>query len=220
MNGFNHIIIKEHTDYCIAQRKYNLERYRSMQNQEWIAKINDFEEKEILVFLYDSIFYIVELPSCNMSGNRPHEFIAKMIKKAINGKIVNYSNSYYEIITGDRFIDKFSRYKYSGIISQEYVSELNYLYYNAAGKQYAVITNRLFTDMFFSNDQLELNYNNFCKYLDEIGYTIYKDEVSTLYFINRISTYNEIKIYNSIKEFSKLFLKQLKTKQNEQSHAS
>jgi hypothetical protein len=152
-----HIIIKEHKEECeLSVRQF----WDSKMTGHDFCKMNPQHE----VFLLYDRFYLLTYNSClSRHYNNKHEFIKHFMEVGINAKnlpirrlkmSVNYTEELKKMFEQELFLEN-------------YINQVNYLYSDNAGKQYAIVSKIDFLEYDFTHEFLYKNYLEMTKYLDD-----------------------------------------------------
>ena len=186
MDNFkNHIIIDEHTESCLSHPK-------NKENQFFGYRIIESE----LMFI-DGEFIFLTFCSCHRGYSSSCEFIESFLKHSYTKfKTV----SYFEVDRGHSFNKDILKLIREDKLLFKISSELNYIYKNAAGKKYYIISKIKYVDKNIYRQSLDDKYKYMREYLDSNGYGDFIDTLDDLYFFNKpaiddgitITTFNEL----------------------------
>jgi len=191
----NHNICDEHKKDCILH-KDNKGKFGS-------AGI----ETIITYHRYD--FFITTYCDCLRGGLPQNEFVEKLLNNAMkNSKKIDYYDINRSNIS-DKKLRK--RIKEHNLLSMK-CSEVNYIYYNAAVKEYAICSTINFIDVFKNSNLIDNNYNKAIEYINNSDLDYLKDNLTKLYDFNRPIVFGGIK-HSTINELNKHFKKSINEKQ-------
>jgi len=160
------IIVTEHHESCSCNSKdmheLGLSSCRSWQQ----------------VFYFNGEFIFVETPNCIWTNPFLSDFekIEIMLEKSTHKWIIDVNRS----IHMDR---EFKNYRLRGARLKKWVEEVNFLYYDNAGKEYAVTTRIKFTQDLINQIKLKEEYEKAIEYLNNSAFSpsVFKDNIEGLY---------------------------------------
>lgn len=167
--------VTEHSDECKNTKPVDL-GFLGEWDKHRLCENNYFE----FVFYADFDFYLVTVPNCLLPkyANEPEkkrfmiEIMYKQKKLKCNvQKSWEAGKKLKAMMRGDAEIN-------------ELQYEVNAVYENLTGKQYAIVTKKHFIDFVINQDTLRDNYEKAIQYLKDIDRERFVDEVTELYYYN------------------------------------
>jgi hypothetical protein len=138
------------------------------------------------------VFYLVTHYKCHEQGGK-YEFYQDIIKQVFD-QVKCYP--YYDV-TRQSANDRLKDFRIRGKALKKTIKEINYIYYDNAGRKYAITTEASFIESLCNNDILTENYKEMNEYLQKTKYKYLTPELDALYESNLIYV-DEIEVVKSI----------------------
>jgi hypothetical protein len=186
--------IDSHSNDCLS---YN-EKYNNVNDEMKSLVFNSYDvcnrnPKRFLFFIKNK-FIIITYHSCILYGQSHLDFKQELIKKIIvNNKIYNK----FEI--GRVHLDVvLKEYRLRNKNLKKYHDEINYIYSDNAGKQYAICNEIPFIDSICNQDEILENYKIAKEYLIKNGLEYLLEDLDELYYSNHHFEFDKIEIFRTI----------------------
>jgi hypothetical protein len=164
------IVVKEHHENCNLKGDEKMHPYTICST--WQQ-----------VFYFNGEFVFIEMPRCNWSGSLMSDFekIEIMLENSKHKWILDVGRS----ANMDR---EFKNYRIRGTRLKKWVDEVNFLYYDNAGRQYAVTTKIKFTEDLVNQAKLEEEYKKAKDFLEEGAFSSswFSESVDDIYKENKM----------------------------------
>lgn len=179
-----------HSDYC----KQQTERTKQNENISHLSSFCDMNPNRFLFFLGNR-FFLITYHNC-IGRENDYDFKVDLIKN-INEKtktfqLLDIDKSYYleDVLKDYRKNDKLKKYQ----------NQVNYIYYNNAGKEYCICSRVNFIDSICDQEEIDKNYNICKDYLIKNGrrYEYLLDQLEKLYHNNKIYEFDKVEVHRTI----------------------
>lgn len=177
------IVIDAHSTYCEIQSK-------KAEGDELFCRCENYPET--FLFLIGLEFYLITYNSCLHFGNRI-QFIEDIVKTCL-GKTKVFER--YEV-NRHKINDDLKEYRLRGTVLKKYIEQINYLYQDASGREYAITTKADYIEAIVNNDALKESYLKSKKHLETRGLNYHIEELTRLYTANIIQV-EEIEVVKSV----------------------
>lgn len=166
---------------------------------------------ERFLFFLGSDFYLITYHKCLSSAGN-YEFKKYLIETLCEKHKIYEKYQVYMSVNTEKELKDF-RIRNKEL--RKYIYQVNYLYYNGAGKEYAIATltnykKRLFED----NDIIEDNYQKAKDYLEKKEYHWMLPQLKNLYYANNIRMYDKAEIFKAKAHLIKRIKDSLPKKEN------
>jgi len=186
--------IDSHSSYCLAHD----EKYKKLNGTHKILSFNPFEmcsiNPERFLFFIKNKFVLITYHNCIHNGLTHLEFKQDLINSII------VKNKIYDVYDLERIhLDRILKeYRLRNKNLKKYHNEINFIYSDNAGKQYA-ITNRIpFMDSIINQDEILSNYKICKDYLIKNGLEHLIKELDELYNYNHFFEFDKIEVFKTI----------------------
>jgi hypothetical protein len=186
--------IDSHSCECLKEN----ERYELLIDSVKEYSFNGYDicnknPKRFLFFIKNK-FVLITYHSCIHPGQSHIEFKQELIKKIIvNNKIYNK----FEI--GRVHLDVvLKQYRLRNKNLKKYHDEINYIYSDNAGKQYAICNEIPFIDSICNQDEILENYKIAKEYLIKNGLEYLLEDLDELYYSNHHFEFDKVEIFKTI----------------------
>jgi hypothetical protein len=158
---------------------------------------------ERFLFLVENKFVLITYNKCMNFGDQ-YEYKKKLIDKVIqHNKVFDY----YELNRID--VEKDLRdFRIRNIALKKYIRQVNYLYYNNAGKKFAITTDVPYIETLAKTSELRKNYDDAMEFLKNNEYNYLLNDLRDLFCANTYNNNYEAQYIKTIdhlvKEINKL----------------
>ena len=188
------IHVTDQSDECKNQKKINLfgNAYYDLHEA---CKINYFE----FIFYANFDFYLISIPNCLLPSSQSNQEKKRMLVESLYRqkklkhnveKSWDATKKLNAILKGEAEINQLQH-------------EVNSLYCNNAGKNYAIVTKKPFIDFIANSDLVTENYKSAIKYLNEFDKKEFINEVEELYYLNTFYGIQQATLIKTIDHLTK-----------------
>lgn len=186
--------IDSHSDYCLAVD----ERYKKLNDEHKVLSFNSFEicnmNPERFLFFIKNRFLIITYHRCIHNGFTHIEFKQDLINKVITKNKI-YNKFDIERVHLDTILKD---YRLRNKNLKKYHNEINFIYSDATGKQYAITNTIPFMDSICNQDEILSNYKICKDYLIKNGLDYLMKELDELYNYNHHYEFDKVEIFKTI----------------------
>lgn len=184
--------IDYHTNECLALKdkvsgylSYDFHRYCEMNPEKFL-------------FFLGNEFYLITYHNCFKLAN-DYDFKIDLIKRICNDFQIF---EYYEI--DKSYVDEdLKEFRRKNKDLKKYIQQVNYVYSNAAGKEYCITTKANYIDAICNMDTVKNNYNIAKETLINSGNDYLLDSLNNLYHKNYIGKLDDIEIVRTVEHLIK-----------------
>jgi hypothetical protein len=150
------------------------------------------------VFYFNGEFVFIEMPSCNWTNHSLSSFekIEIMLENSKHKWVLDVNRSI-------SMNTEFKNYRIRGARLKKWVDEVNFLYYDNAGRRYAVTTKIKFTEDLINQSKLEEEYKKAKDFLKEgaFSFSRFSESIDDIYKENKmyISPHEEYLTLNHLR---------------------
>lgn len=197
-NEVKEFILDNHSEHCKCHPNQT-------KHTEW-DYFCELNPKRFLFFL-DNKFFLISYYGC-IEYYDHLEFKEMLVKK-----VIDQYNIYdlYKVNRGVRVSDELAKFRKTTTLNNKIIQQVNYIYSDAAGRQYAITTKIKMLDRIINEDEIKNSYKEAKAYLKQKEYDYLIDELDRLIEHNYLGVC-ESDIVKTIPHLIKLITK--KTKQN------
>lgn len=188
------IIVKEHHENCNLKGDEHMHSY---------SICGTWQQ----VFYFNGEFVFIEMHRCNWTNPLISDFekIEIMLESSKHKWVLDVNRS----VNMDR---EFKNYRIRGARLKKWVDEVNFLYYDNAGREYAVTTKIKFTEDLVNQTKLEAEYKKAKDFLEEGAFSSlrFSESIENIYKKNKmyISPHEEYLTLNHLRlELNKKYKK-------------
>ena len=166
------IILDVHSTYCEIQTKQEQNK-----KNEWADYCIRTPKK--VLFMAGNQFYFVTYFTCMEQGAKL-DFIQDIIKQCLG------STKIFERYAVERtnVNDDLKEFRIRGKVLKKYIEQINYLYQNADGREYAITTKANYMEAIVNDDLLKENYEIAKKFFEGKNDKYFLEELKDLYLAN------------------------------------
>lgn len=152
------------------------------------------------VFYFNGEFVFLEMPSCVWNGTLLSDF--EKIEIILEKSKPNHKNV-WDVKRSMNMDIEFKNYRIRGARLRKWVDEVNFLYYDNAGRQYAVVTRTKFTEDLINQSKLKEEYEKAKDFLKEgmFSPSQFSESIDKIYKENYmfVSPYEEYKTLSHLR---------------------
>lgn len=159
------IVVKEHHEDCKCEGDLRIRSY---------SICNTWQQ----VFYFRGEFVFVEMPNCIWHGTSLSDF------EKIEIMLENSKHKHIYDVKRSMHLDReFKNYRIRGARLKKWVDEVNFIYYDNAGRQYAVTTKIKFTEDLINQSKLKEEYEKAIEFLNEGAFSpsSFEDKIKRIY---------------------------------------
>lgn len=146
------------------------------------------------IFYLNNDFHYIRYHMCIASRN-DYDFMRDLVQKLCE------KSKLYEFYKVEKSVSlsvSLRKYRMKDVELKKYVNQINFLYYNMVGKEYAITTETSFLDVLVDNDMLRDNYEKAKQFLIERGKEHHLDYLQKLYDANYLGQVSEVEVVKTI----------------------
>ncbi len=155
---------------------------------------------ERFLFFLSNDFFLITYPDCLNTPDRYSfkvDIIEQMCKKSKHMCL-------YEIDRGWELSKSLKDYRIKNRALKKIITQVNYIYTNAVGKEFAITTTVNYIDAICNQDLIDENYKKAKYFLEKMEYDFLLQPLQNLYFNNRVFFENDnIEVHKTIEHLTK-----------------
>jgi hypothetical protein len=185
-------------EYFLDQHGYDCPCKDPNYDNDWLGRHCEYNPVRFLFFLKGKFILITYYSCMEMLGK--YEFKVGLIKQVIGQNKVYPSYEVQKSVHVDTHLKQFN---VDNNALNKWIREVNYLYCDNTGKEYAITTRVRVIDSICSQDEIEENYKAAKKVLEEKEYTWLLDSLNELKWRNRMYQKQPAIYHNTIDQIIK-----------------
>jgi len=144
-------ILEDHSWCCQCNSK---KKDGDSSFHEMMRSICYLNPERVIIFANND-FYLITYFNCKCFGDKP-EFVEKLVSELYT----EYKETdTVDLYRGNMYEEKFKEFRLRGVKLKKYIHQAHFVYYNAAGKEFAIVSNTPFSKRLTDNEEIKTNYN-------------------------------------------------------------
>lgn len=157
------------------------------------AKFCELNPNRFLFFL-GTKFILITYNACMNMGDE-YDFKKTLIDKVITD---NKVFEYYDVNRGVNVQDNLRDFRIRNKALRKHIEQINFIYWDNAGKKYAITTRTKYLDAICNQEEIDTNYNEAKEMLTKNEYDWLLEPLKNLYYANKVYNENEAEYHKTI----------------------
>lgn len=196
------IVTEAHTESCIE---------RSKRQSVLFSNYCCGDNPERFLFFAGNKFFLITYNKCLSGYENTYDFKMDIVKSVIEKHKILPA---YETYRGVDVEYELRHFRLRNRQIRKKVTQFNYIYESASGKEYAIATETDFVSTIFNQDLIRKNYEDSLLFLEKNGYTWLVDDIKRLYSANRFLPCDDIEYCKTIDHLLILIKKEIENGNN------